>query len=188
MKKEITLVIPTPILNNKELSKEDKLVFGLHYAYFKKGNTTFETNKEIGKRLLIHPNTVSKSNTIFEDNNLIKKENSNYVVVKETLNTLEENDDTEVKEIHIPFEVYSRKNINAGAKLLWGEYNRFRDTPTGYVVRRKKTAEYIGSSIASITNWTKQLEKEGLLKEYTVKYGKKQNQRMVRTKNFNEEE
>lgn len=186
MKKEITLVIPTPILSSKQLSKEDKLVFGLHYAYFKKGSVTFETNIEIGKRLLIHSNTVSKSNTIFEDNNLIKKESSNYVVVKETLDTLE-TPDIKVEEIHIPFEVYS-KDMKAGAKLLWGEYNRFRDTEKGYIVRRNKTADYIGSSIASVTNWTKQLEKEGLLKEYTVKYGKKQNQRMVRTKNFNEEE
>ena len=186
MKKEITLVIPTPILSSKELTEKDKLIFGLHYAYFKKGNTTFETNIEIAERLLLHENTVGKSNKLFEENQLLKRENSNYVVVKEILDTLEK-PNNEVEEIMIPFEVYSR-DINAGAKLLWGEYNRFRDTEAGYIVRREKTAMYIGSSIASITNWTKQLEKEGLLKEYKVNYGKKGSQRMVRTKNFNKEE
>ena len=63
MKKEITLVIPTSILSSKELSEKDKLIFGLHYAYFKKGNATFESNIEIGERLSINKNTVGKSNT-----------------------------------------------------------------------------------------------------------------------------
>lgn len=107
MKKEITLVIPTQILSSKQLTEKDKLIFGLHYAYFKKGNTTFETNIEIGERLLLHPNTVSKSNTLFEENQLLKRENSNYVVVKEILDTLEK-PNNEVEEIFIPFEVYSR--------------------------------------------------------------------------------
>lgn len=186
MKKEITLVIPTPILSSKELTEKDKLIFGLHYAYFKKGNTTFETNIEIGERLLLHPNTVTKSNTLFEENQLLKRENSNYVVVKETLEMLEK-PNNDVEEIFIPFEVYS-KDMKAGAKLLWGEYNRFRDTTNGYIVKREKTAEYIGSSIASITNWTKELEDKGMLEEYDVNYGKKGSQKMVRTKNFNKEE
>lgn len=186
MKKEITLVIPTPILVSKQLTEKDKLIFGLHYAYFKKGKTTFETQKEIAERLLLHPNTVGKSNKLFEENQLIKRENSNYVVVKETLETLEK-PNNEVEEIFIPFEVYSR-DIKAGSKLLWGEYNRFRDKEKGYIVARGKTAEYIGSSIASVTNWTNELEKEGMLEEYNVNYGKKGSQRMVRTKNFNKEQ
>ena len=89
MKKEITLVIPISILVSKQLSDADKLVFGLHYAYFKKGKATFETNIEIGKRLLLHVNTVSKSNTLFEENQLLKRENSSYKVVEEILETLE---------------------------------------------------------------------------------------------------
>jgi len=186
MKKEITLVIPTPILSSKQLTEKDKLIFGLHYAYFKKGNATFETNIEIGKRLLLHPNTVTKSNTLFEENQLIKWENSNYLVLKETLEMLEK-PNYEVEEIFIPFEVYSR-DIKAGAKLLWGEYNRFRDTPSGYIVEREKTAQYIGSSIASITNWTNELDKEGMLEDYDVNYGKKGSQKMVRTKNFSKKE
>ena len=185
MKKEITLVIPTSILSSKELSEKDKLIFGLHYAYFKKGNATFESNIEIGERLSINKNTVGKSNTLFEENQLLKKENSNYVVVKETLKMLKK-PNNEVEEIFIPFEIYS-KDIKAGAKLLWGEYNRFRDTQKAYIVGREKTAEYIGSSIASVTNWTKELEEKGMLEEYEVNYGKKGSQRIVRTKNFNKE-
>lgn len=186
MKKEITLVIPTPILSSKELTEKDKLIFGLHYAYFKKGNATFETNIEISERLLLHENTVGKSNKLFEENQLIKWENSTYVVVKETLETLEK-PNNEVEEIFIPFEVYSR-DIKAGAKLLWGEYNRFRDTEKGYIVGREKTAEYIGSSIASVTNWTKELDKNGMFEQYNVNYGKKGSQKIVRTKNFNKKE
>lgn len=185
MKKEITLVIPTPILSSKELSEKDKLIFGLHYAYFKKGNATFESNIEIAKRLLLHANTVGKSNTLFEENQLIRKENSTYVVVKEMLDTLEK-PNNEVEEILIPFEVYS-KDIKAGAKLLWGEYNRFRNTEEGYKVRREKTAEYIGGSIASVTNWTKELYDNGMLEQYEVNYSKKGSQRIVRTRDFNKE-
>ena len=162
------------------------MIFGLHYAYYKKGNTTFETNIEIGERLLLHPNTVTKSNTLFEENQLLKRENSNYVVVNETLKMLEK-PNNEVEEIFIPFEVYS-KDMKAGAKLLWGEYNRFRDSPKGYIVGRGKTAYFIGSSIASVTNWTKELEAKGMLEKYDVNYGKKGSQKIVRTKNFNKEE
>src|SRR5690606_7534981 len=99
----------------------------------------------------------------------------------ETLETLEK-PNNEVEEIFIPFEVYSR-DIKAGAKLLWGEYNRFRDTEKGYIVGREKTAEYIGSSIASVTNWTKELDKNGMFEQYNVHYGKKGSQKIVRTKN-----
>lgn len=132
MKKEITLVIPTSILSSKELSEKDKLIFGLHYAYFKKGNATFESNIEIGERLSINKNTVGKSNTLFEENQLLKKEDSNYVVEKETLKMLKK-PNNEVEEICIPFEIYS-KNIKAGAKLLWGEYSKFLNINVGFFI------------------------------------------------------
>ena len=128
---------------------------------------------------------VKTIHSLFEENQLLKKENSNYVVVNETIKMLKK-PNNEVEEIFIPFEIYS-KDIKAGAKLLWGEYNRFRDTEKAYIVGREKTAEYIGSSIASVTNWTKELEEKGMLEEYEVNYGKKGSQRIVRTKNFNKE-
>lgn len=186
MKKEISLVLPTAILIRKEIKPKYKLVFGLHYAYFKKGQSTWESNIEIAKRLSIHPNTIGNIHTLFEDNNMLIKQNGAYEVVKQTIEQLEKSD-IGVEEIIIPYEVYS-KQLSAGAMLLWGEYNRFRDTEKGYFVEREKTAKYLGSSIASITNWTKELDENGMLEQYDINYGRKGSQRIIRTKDFRKEE
>ena len=185
MKKEIGLVIPTSILESKGLKPSDKLVFGLHYAYFKKKGTTTITQKEMGEILNLHANMVSKSNKILEDNQLIKQGNYGFEVVKHFLDQLEKVEKT-TEEIILPFEVYSKK-LNSGAKLLWGEYNRYKDTEGGYFVKRETTANNIGSSKASVSNWTRELAVEDML-QYDIDYGRKGSQRTVRTKNFNKKE
>lgn len=185
MKKEIGLVIPTPILSSKGLKDSDKLVFGLHYAYFKKNGITTITQKRMGEILQLHANMISKSNKTLEDNQLIQKVKGGFEVVKTIVDQLQKVEKT-TEEIILPFEVYS-KDLNIGAMLLWGEYNRYRDSEKGYFVEREKTAQYIGSSEASVSNWTTELYENGMLDEYTVNYGEKGSERIVRTKNFNKE-
>jgi|GEM_PF-5983920 len=186
MKKEIGLVIPTSILGSKGLKDSDKLVFGLHYAYFKKMGITAITQKKMGEILHLHPNMVSKSNKTLVENQLIQKAKGGFEVVKTIVDQLQKVEKT-TEEIILPFEVYSKK-LNIGAMLLWGEYNRYRDTEKGYFVEREKTARFIGSSEASVSNWTTELYENGMLEEYTVNYGEKGSERIVRTKNFNEKE
>lgn len=155
MKKEITLVIPTSILSSDKLNPNDKLVFGLHYAYFKKGQKTYETIVGMSKKLRLHTNIISKSCSKLVKLNYLKKEDGVYFVQKEIIEQLQ----TQIKgteEVLLPFELYSMK-ISSGSKLLWVEYNKYKNKEEGYYSLRKTTAENIGSSTASVTTWKKEL-------------------------------
>ncbi len=155
MKKEITLVIPTSILSSDKLNPNDKLVFGLHYAYFKKGQKTYETIVGMSKKLRLHTNIISKSCSKLVKLNYLKKEDGVYFVQKEIIEQLQ----TQIKgteEVVLPFELYSMKIIS-GSKLLWVEYNKYKNKEEGYYSLRKTTAENIGSSTASVTTWKKEL-------------------------------
>lgn len=179
MKNEIALVIPTSILikNIKELNNNDKLVFGLHYAYFKKGGKTVLSQKEFGKKLDLHPNIVSRCNLKLVKYNYLKKIRGDYEVVEDTINQLPHPNGT--KEIILPFEVYNRKNINGGEKLLWGEYNKFRDSEFGCYQTKETIATNIGSSKISIGSW-----KDKLFEQKMIYYGEYQNRQSVFTVDF----
>lgn len=179
MKNEIGLVIPTSILikNIKELNNNDKLVFGLHYSYFKKGGRTLLSQKEIGEKLNLHANIISRCNLKLVDKNYIKKIEGDYEVVEETINELPQPDGT--KEIIIPFEVYSRKDIKGGEKLLWGEYNKFRDSEFGCYQTKETIATNIGSSKISVGSW-----KDKLFEQKMIYYGEYQNRQTIFTVDF----
>lgn len=179
MKKEIALVIPTSILikSIKELNANDKLVFGLHYAYFKKGGKTLLTQKEIGEKLDLHANIVSRCNLKLIDKNYLRKVKGDFEVVEEMINELPQPDGT--KEIILPFEVYSRKNISGGEKLLWGQYNKFRDSENGCYQTKETIANNIGSSKISVGSW-----KDKLYQQRMIYYGEYQNRTTVFTVDF----
>ena len=167
IKKEIALVIPTAILqiSSKELSHNDKLVFGLHYAYFKKEGATYLTQKEIGKQLGLHENIIVGNHKRLKNKQLLVEEGGVHKVVEQTVGELQK-DIIGAQQIILPYLLYSRK-INSGAKLLWGEYNRFKNKKEGHFVKRVTTANNIGSSIASVTNWSNELEEAKLITSKT---------------------
>lgn len=161
MKKEITLVIPTSILSSDKLNPNDKLVFGLHYAYFKKGQKTYETIVGMSKKLLLHTNIISKSCSKLVRLDYLKKEDGVYFVQTEVIEQLQ----AQIKgteEVLLPFELYSMK-ISSGSKLLWVEYNKYKNKEEGYYSLRKTTAVNIGSSTASVTTWKKELYLQNMI-------------------------
>lgn len=179
MKNEIALIIPTSILikSIKELNANDKLVFGLHYAYFRKGGKTLLSQKEFGKKLNLHSNIVSKCNLKLVKYNYLKKIKGGFEVIETRINELPQPKGS--KEIILPFEVYNRKNIKGGEKLLWGEYNRFRDSELGCYQTKETIANNIGSTKISVGNW-----KEKLYEQKMIYYGEYHNRQTVFTVDF----
>lgn len=188
MKKEIALVLPTSILRikNKQLNPNDKLLFGLHYAYYAKKGKTFLTIVEMGKQLDLHTNIVSNSITKLENQQLIRKVKGGYEIIQNTV--VERQREIEgAQEILIPFEVYnvSKKKkgetrLSGGAILLWAEYNKYRKTSKGYYASRETTAENIGSSKSILSKWTNELEERQMI-ERTLKHGRKGRELTIRT-------
>lgn len=187
MKKEIALVIPTSILmtEKKQLTPNDKLVFGLHYAYLRKKGHTFLTIVEIGKLLDLHPNIVSKSISKLESQQLIRRIKGGFEVITETI--VEKQKGVKgAEEVLIPFKIYniSKKQkttkLSGGAILLWSEYNKYRDTPKGHYVSRENTAKNIGSSVSILSKWTAELEERQLI-ERTIRHGRKGRELTIRT-------
>lgn len=167
--KEIALVIPTAILKDANLKERDKLVFGLHYAYFKKERATYLTNIQIGKKLQLHYNDVGKSHKTLEQRQLLIKEDNVFKVVEQTVVEMQKNIEG-AQQIILPYLVYSKK-LNKGAMLLWGEYNRFKNQKEGCYSHRQTIADNIGGSLASITNWSKELEDADLIRTETSFWG-----------------
>lgn len=179
MKDKIALVIPTSILilRNKELNANDKLVFGLHYAHFRKQRPTLETNIEIKELINLHPNIVSRCNLKLLKKQYIKRVTGGFEVIEETLNQLSQPKGT--MEIILPFEVYGRKNIGGGEKLLWGEFNKFRNTEYGCYETKETVANNIGCSKISVISWERKL-----LEQRMIQYGEYRNKRTVFTVDF----
>lgn len=169
--KEVALVIPTVILKDTNLKERDKLVFGLHYAYFKKEGATYLTNIQIGEQLQLHYNDVGKSHKTLLQRQLLVKEDNVFKVVEETVVEMQKSIEG-AQQIILPYLVYSKK-LNKGAMLLWGEYNKFKNQKEGYFAKRQTTAENIGVSLASVTNWSKELEDADLIHTKTFYRGVK---------------
>ncbi len=167
--KEVALVIPTAVLKDANLKERDKLVFGLHYAYFKKEGATYLTNIQIGEQIQLHYNDVGKSHKTLLQKQLLVKEDNIFKVVEQTVVEMQK-DIEGAQQIILPYLVYSKK-LNKGAMLLWGEYNKYKDQPNGYFAKRQTTANNIGGSLASITNWSKELEDADLIHTKTFYRG-----------------
>ena len=77
-------------------------------------------------------------------------------------------------------------NLTDGAKLFWSDVHSFRENKDGYFQQRETTALRFNVSEDSITNWTKELNRLGLLGEYKIKRGYYSKQRVIRTKEIND--
>ncbi|WP_303316985.1 hypothetical protein Q4Q34_03225 [Flavivirga abyssicola] len=175
--KQLSIRIPATILSHTQLSFNQKLILGLDYTFSLKMGYTFKKSKEIGELLNLHPNIISYCRKQLLDKGFIKKKDRKYFITN--LHTKFKVDDK--REIIIPHQVYNNPNIITGAKLLWGEYNSISKGHKEYFAKRVYTAKRLNASEESITNWTKQLFKNGLLDKYTHKIGYCKNQKSVIT-------
>ena len=181
--KHIILKIPATILSNQDLSFNDKLIYGLDYAYhFKKGYNKL-TNNKIAELLSLHRNIVSKSRNTLIKKGYLTKEKLVYELTDKHMTESSANK-IDRREIFLPFEIYSHKYLSTGAKLLWGEYNSISKGIREYFAKRSYTSKRLNASVESITNWTKQLEQYQLLKKYGHRTGFCTNQKVIVTCEF----
>ena len=156
--KQLTLKIHPKILSSK-LSFNEKLILGLHYTFNKKNGYTVLSLSKMGLMFGLHPNVVSYCRKQLIHDGYIEKQGRKYILT-DRYRKFETNDK---REIFIPYQIYSDKNLTAGAKLLWGEYNSISGSVKQYFASRQYTANRLNASVESITNWTKLLNDNKLL-------------------------
>lgn len=173
--RKLIIEIPFEILSNKELSLNEKLMLGLDFSLRKKLGFNQMTNKKIGEILNLHPNIVGNCRkNLLEKQYLIKKGRQYFLTDHyKTIHEAESNDtdkieNTDRRNIKLPIEIYSNKDLKTGEKLLWGEYNSMSKSIIEYFAKREYTAKRLSVSVESISNWTKALYEKGLLEEYKV--------------------
>lgn len=181
--KHIVLKIPASVLSNQELSFNNKLVYGLDYAYHSKKGYNRLTNNAIGELLNLHRNIVSESRKTLVKEGFLYKDKLTYTLT-ERHKQVELSEKEDKREIILPYEIYNHKYLSTGAKLLWGEYNSISKGVREYFARRSYTAKRLKASVESITNWTKQLEAYVLLKKYEHRTGFCTNQKVIVTCEF----
>lgn len=173
--KKLIIEIPFEILSNKELSLNEKLMLGLDFSLKKKLGFNQMTNKKIGELLNLHSNIVGNCRkNLVEKQYLLKKGRQYFLTDRyKNIQELEINDAERVenkdkRNIKLPIEIYSHKELKTGEKLLWGEYNSISKSIIEYFAKREYTAKRLNVSVESISNWTKALYEKGLLEEYKV--------------------
>jgi hypothetical protein len=179
--KQLTLKIHPKILSSN-LSFNEKLILGLHYTLSKKKGYNVLSIRKMCLMFNLHQNVVSYCRKRLINDQYIQKKDRKYIIT-DLYKNFETNDR---REIFIPFEIYSHKNLTTGAKLLWGEYNSISRGVKQYFANRDFTAKRLNASIESITNWTKQLYDNKLLKLYTHNIGYCKSQKVVVTVDFNQ--
>jgi Mn-dependent DtxR family transcriptional regulator len=179
-KKQLVLKIPAAILSSTHLSFNEKLILGLDYTFQSKKGYNLLTNSKIGRLLNLHVNIVSYCRKNLVNKNLLIKERTKYTL---TENYKEYKADDQ-REIFLPLEIYSHKELTTGAKLLWGEYNSISKGRREYFAKRSHTSKRLNASEESITNWTKQLDEQKLLKKYQHRTGYCTSQKVIVTCEF----
>ena len=172
--------IPKGIISNKDLTDLEKLLLSIDYT-LREGKEGYNSyfNTDIAKMLNVHHPQISTARKNLLKSGFYKKEGRKYTLTKH-LDSFVGKDDRDL--LLVP-EVYQMK-LDAGAKLLWAEYNSLSKTKGGYFAKREYTAEKLGCSKTSISNWTKKLREKELLELYEIKSGYGSKRRIVRTKTF----
>ena len=178
--KQLTLRIPVEILAETELSLKEKYLLGIDFNLIEKEGYNCYTNKAIGQMLQLHPNLVSQSRKSLLKKGFLCKDGRKYYLSDLAENYLNQND---MMAYIYPW-VYQNKKLCTGAKLLYGEYNSISRSQKNYFAKREYTAKKLNVSVESVTNWTKQLQKEGCLESYFHRRGYCSNQKVIRTSNF----
>lgn len=189
LNKRTNLKVSPEILTNMELSINEKLILSLDYTLSLKKGYNIMTNVDIGKLFKLHKNIVGNCRkSLIEKGYLVKDiTDKRKHILTDKLRSVKIpliNGKTDKRAIIIPFEIYSHPDLETGSKLLWGEYNSMSKTENGYFSKRVTTSKRMNVSVGSITNWTKELDLYGLLKEYQLNSGYYTKQKVVRTKEF----
>lgn len=156
------------------------MILGIDYCFKQKLGFNTMPNTQIGDLLHLHPNIVSKARKNLLKQGFLRKEKRNYYLNDTPL--FDQHQDT--RDLIIPYWVYNDPNLSTGAKLLWSEYNSFKDNKKGYFASREFTSNRLGCSVESISNWTKELHQKGFLKNYEVKSGYCTKQKVIITCTF----
>jgi hypothetical protein len=176
--KKTALIIkaPSALLQDSVLSDNEKLVMALCWTlHFKQGYNAYPI-KKMSRMLSMHVNSVSIAIKNLLEGDYIEKDNmkSAYVISEPIIPQY-----TKSRYVVIPQQVYGIK-MTSGAKLLWGEYNSMKI----YYAKREYTAKMLSCTKNSVTNWTRLLDENGLLKNYGVRSGDHTKQKVVQTKDF----
>ena len=147
--KNYNLLIPSEILRMKLLFNE-KIVLGLIYTSVKKNGQLKMNNKRISKYLCLNENTVSTTLKNLVEQKLIDKIDKGYILNEKLVQQIDLN---KGRTILLPFEVFNSK-LNAGAKILWGEYNSLSKGKREYYASRQYTSERLNMGESSISSWT----------------------------------
>jgi len=182
--RQLTLKIPSKILSDKNLSFNQKLILGLDYTLSKKKGYNKMSNKNIAAMFNLHVNIVSYCHKQLLYHQYILKQHGKFVLT----DLYKQTEVEDFREIFLPYQIYNHKTLSAGAKLLWGEYNSISKGVKQYFASRAYSANRLNASVESITNWTKQLNDNNLLKSYHHNTGFCKSQRVVVTIEFNEGE
>lgn len=189
--KKLTVEIPFEILSNKELSFNEKLVFGLDFSLKKKLGFNQMTNKDVGKMFNLHPNIIGDCRKILLEKGYLTKEGRKYfladhyrTIQESEISDAEKGENKDKRNIKLPIDVYSHKALKTGEKLLWGEYNSISKGEKEYFARREYTANRLNASVESISKWAKSLYEKGLFKKYEIVKGYYTHQRRIITCRF----
>jgi Mn-dependent DtxR family transcriptional regulator len=190
LNKRFNLKVSAEILSNKELTLSEKLLLSLDYALSSKRGYNRITNLKVAELLGLHQNIVSRCRiSLIKKGYLVKDDKRTYRLTDKLKNVEIPliNGKKDIRTIIIPYEIYSHKYLQSGAKLLFGEYNSMSKSEKGYFSKRDTTSKRMNVSMGSITNWTKELERYDLLDEYKIESGYYTKQKTVRTKEFKRE-
>lgn len=191
--RKLIIEIPFEILMNSELSLNEKLLLGLDFSLTKKLGFNQITNKGVGELFNLHPNIVGDCRKSLLEKGYLVKEGRKYFLtdhyktVHKSEESLENTKNKDQRNIKLPIEIYSNKELKTGEKLLWGEYNSISKGEKEYFAKREHTANRLSVSVESISNWTKSLNEKGLFKKYQIVTGYHTHQRKIITCRFDKE-
>lgn len=173
--------IPYTILQNNELSLNDKLILGLDYTYSLKNGSNTMNGKQVSELLHLHSNIVRDCRKKLVAQGYLSKNKQVYILTPkfEEFSTIPEDKRT----IYIPSEIYKHPTLRTGEKLLWGEYNSISKGEKTYFASRDYTAKRLDVSKESITNWTISLEQKKLITLF-YRIGFCTHQRLITTCRF----
>jgi len=176
--RSFNLLIPAPILE-MDLSNNEKIVLGFIYSMCNIGGFMNMSYKRIANYLNLSSNTISTTMKQLVELTFIQKLDKGYVLSNEVVEAI---DLRKERTILLPFEIFNSK-LNAGAKILWGEYNSISKGVKPYYASRQYTAQRLHMNKSSISSWTTVLKDKQFL-TYELYSGYKFRKKVVITTIF----
>jgi Mn-dependent DtxR family transcriptional regulator len=181
----LVIRIPASILelDVKEKGKEvgflDKLILSVGYTFQKKLGHNSLSNKDLSIMLGVDETSLGKHRKRLVELGYERKEGRKYILTDKVNTQFTLNK----REILLPQAVYSIKKLDAGAKLLFAEYNSLSSGDQKECrAKREYLANRLKCSVDSISNWFKKLDKLNLFSHTELRYGANSRQRVIVTK------